>query len=69
MASVIFTINEQGFTERPDLNIYFYFNPNSELVPISKEELQNRFNDGVFEYILEKDPKIPGITEKGETKK
>lgn len=69
MASVIFTINEQGFIESPNQNIYFYFNPNSELVPISKEELQKRFNDGVFEYILEKDPKIPGITEKGETKK
>lgn len=69
MASAIFTLNEQGFQEKPDKNIYYYFNPNSKLISITKEELQNRFNDKVFEYILEKDPRIPGINEDGELKK
>lgn len=69
MASAIFTLNEQGFQEKPDQNIYYYFNPNSNLIPITKEELQNRFNDKVLEYILEKDPRIPGINEDGELKK
>ncbi|MBD9115096.1 hypothetical protein EGP95_04870 [bacterium] len=66
MASAIFTLNEQGFQEKPDQNIYYYFNPNSKLISITKEELQNRFNDKVLEYILEKDPRIPGIKENGE---
>ncbi len=52
MASAIFTLNEQGFQEKPNQNIYYYFNPNSKLISITKEELQNRFNDKVFEYIL-----------------
>lgn len=69
MASAIFTLNEQGFQEKPDKNIYYYFNPNSKLISITKEELQNRFNDKVFEYILEKDPRIPGIKENGELRK
>lgn len=69
MASAIFTLNEQGFQEKPNQNIYYYFNPNSKLISITKEELQNRFNDKVFEYILEKDPRIPGINENGELKK
>lgn len=69
MASAIFTLNEQGFQEKPDKNIYYYFNPNSKLISITKEELQNRFNDKVLEYILEKDPKIPGIKENGELRK
>ena len=69
MASAIFTLNEQGFQEKPNQNIYYYFNPNIKLISITKEELQNRFNDKVFEYILEKDPRIPGINEDGELRK
>lgn len=69
MASAIFTLNEQGFQEKPNQNIYYYFNPNSKLISITKEEIQNRFNDKVFEYILEKDPRIPGINEDGELRK
>lgn len=69
MPIAIFTLNEQGFQENPTQNIYYYYSPNSKLIMITREELQNRFNDKVFEYILEKDPRIPGINEDGELKK
>lgn len=69
MPIAIFTLNEQGFQENSTQNIYYYYSPNSKLIMITREELQNRFNDKVFEYILEKDPRIPGINEDGELKK
>lgn len=37
MASAIFTLNGQNFEENPEQNVYYYFNPNHELVPIAKE--------------------------------
>lgn len=69
MASAIFTINNQSFEENEEPNIYYYFNPNNELIPISKEEVQEKFNNGTFEYITKNDPKIPGIIENGGIKK
>lgn len=65
MASAIFTLNQTGFKENEEQNLYYYFEPNQELVLISKEELQKKFNDGLFEYIEKEDPRIPGIMEVG----
>lgn len=65
MASAIFTLNGQNFEENPEQNVYYYFNPNHELVPIAKEELQIKFNDGKLEYVEKDDPRIPGIIEHG----
>lgn len=65
MASAIFTLNGQNFEENPEQNVYYYFNPNHELVPIAKEELQTKFNDGKLEYVEKDDPRIPGIIEYG----
>lgn len=69
MASAIFTLNSQSFEENPEFNVYYYFNPNHALVPITKEELQTGFNDGKLEYVEKGDPRIPGIIENGGTKK
>mgnify|MGYP003292090056 CR=1 FL=1 len=69
MASAIFTLNAKSFEEHPAQNIYYYFNPNHELTPISKEELQEKFNDGKLEYVEKDDPRIPGIIESGGIKK
>lgn len=66
MASAIFVLNDQTFEDNPNQNIYYYFNPNHELVPITKEELQSRFDNGLLEYIEKDDPRIPGIIERGE---
>lgn len=62
MASAIITVNEDGFEDYPEKNKYFCFNPNFQLMELSKDEVQTRFNEGTFEYIYAKDPKIPGIT-------
>ena len=69
MASAIITLNRLSFEDKPDQNLYYYFNPNHELVQISVEDLQAKFNEGLFAYIAEDDPKIPGIIEKGGIKK
>ena len=69
MASAIFTLNGQSFEENPEQNVYYYFNPNHELIRITKEELQTRFNDGKVEYIEKDDPRIPGIIENGGMKR
>ena len=64
-ASAIIALNNQNFKDFPNQNIYYYFNSNQAFVPISREELQNNFNEGIFEYIENDSPKIPGIIEKG----
>ena len=69
MASAIFTLNQQDFKASPEQNVYYYFNPNNDLIPISKEELQAKFNDGLFQYVEKDDPRIPGIVEVGGIKK
>ena len=68
-ASAIFTLNPNSFEDTPEQTVYFYYNPNQELVLITKEELQARFDEGTFSYIEEKDPRIPGLTESGGIKK
>lgn len=69
MTSAIITLNPQSFENNPEQNIYYYFNPNHELIQISNEELQAKFNDGVLEYIEKDNPRIPGIVENGGIKK
>ena len=68
-ASAIITLNPNSFEDTPEQTVYFYYNPNQELVLITKEELQARFDEGTFSYIEEKDPRIPGLTESGGIKK
>ena len=68
MPTAIITLNKKSF-EEPENNIYYYYNPNDELMRISKEELQSKFDDKTFEYVANDDPKIPGIIESGEIKK
>ena len=67
--SAIFTLNKQSFESNSDQNIYYYYNPNADLVFISREELQAKFNNGLFEYVEKDDPRIPGIVEVGGIKK
>lgn len=61
MASAIFTLNSTDYNNDENNNVYYYFNPNKQLVLITKEELQAKFDDGIFEYVDVNDPKIPGI--------
>lgn len=61
MASLIISLNKDGFTCNKDENVYFYYNPNQELLSISLDDLESRFNVGTFDYIESSDKKIPGI--------
>ena len=61
MPSVIVALNKEGFKNNPDITVYFYYNPNKELVAVTSEELQSKFDEGTFEYVANDDPKIPGI--------
>lgn len=61
MASAIFTLNKQNVTQNKEQNLYYFYNPNSELSPISLDELEDSFSVGRFDYISTSDPKIPGL--------
>lgn len=61
MPSVIVALNKEGFKNNSNETVYFYYNPNKELIAVTSEDLQSRFNSGTFEYIANDDPKIPGI--------
>ena len=65
-ALAIFTINIDGFNNS-DENYYYCYYPNKELVPITKEDLQNKFKWKEFEYIQKHDPLIPGLNERIKT--
>lgn len=69
MACAIISVNKEGFETSPDQTVYYYYSPNNELIPISKEELQSKFNDEIFGYIENDDPRISGIVEVGGMKK
>lgn len=69
MASAVLTINEQNNVQNGFDNIYYFYNPNTQLIPVSLTELQEKFDDGTFEYGDVRDPRIPGIIEKGGIKR
>lgn len=61
MANLIISLNKDGFNCNKDENVYFYYNPNEELLSISLDDLESRFNVGTFDYIESSDKKISGI--------
>lgn len=61
MASLIIFLNKDGFNCNKDENVYFYYNPNEELLSIILDDLESRFNVGTFDYIESSDKKISGI--------
>lgn len=69
MACAIISVNKEGFEIAPDHTVYYYYSPNNELIPISREELQSKFNDEIFGYIENDNPKISGIVEAGGMKR
>lgn len=61
MTSLIISLYKDGFNCNKNENVYFYYNPNEELLSISLDDLESRFNVGTFDYIESSDKKIPGI--------
>lgn len=68
-ASAIFVLNGNSFETTPEQNVYYFYNPNNDIIQITQEELQKKFDEGLFDYVEKDDPRIPGIVEKGELKK
>lgn len=58
--SAIFALRTIGIEGKYKVN-YFYYRPNEQLIPMTREELIARFLENSMGYINEKDPKIPGI--------
>jgi hypothetical protein len=67
-ACAIIALNNAGFDKQPETTSYFYLSSRQELAPLTLDEIQAKLNNGTFEYIQRKDPRIPGatITEKQE---
>ena len=66
---IIFTLNFNGHLSKDGKNVYYYFSPNNELRLISKQELQEKFDNQELEYIGLNSPLVPDINEKNSTRK
>ena len=65
MAGSIISINEDGFPFFPEDTKYYYFTPGMEVQLMTLSEVQDRFDNCLFQYVTTNDPKIPGIIEGG----
>lgn len=67
-AGAVIAMNVSNFDDQPSETSYYYLSSNRELSSITLEDVKSRLNDGIFEYIERKDPKIPGTVEMAEEK-
>lgn len=67
-AGAVIAMNVSNFDDQPSETSYYYLSSNRELSSITLEDVKSRLNDGTFEYIERKDPKIPGTVEMAEEK-
>lgn len=67
-AGAVIAMNGSNFDDQPSETSYYYLSSNRELSSITLEGVKSRLNDGTFEYIERKDPKIPGTVEMAEEK-
>lgn len=66
-AYFIITINENGFSNEPDSNLYYVLSEGN-IISISKESLSNSFLSGKLKYIEDSNLVIPGLDNKGVSK-
>lgn len=67
-AGAVIAMNVSNFDDKSSETSYYYLSSNRELSYITLEDVKSRLNDGTFEYIERKDPKIPGTVEVAEEK-
>lgn len=67
-AGAVIAMNGSNFDDQSSETSYYYLSSNRELSSIALEDVKSRLNDGTFEYIERKDPKIPGTVEMAEEK-
>ncbi|MCM1370831.1 MAG: hypothetical protein NC181_02945 [Clostridium sp.] len=69
LPTAVLLLNNYSIKDKTDETNYYIYNPCANLESISLSDLQNLFNNGIFEYIQKDSPKIPGILERGGLKK
>lgn len=64
-SSAIIAINQTSLNNNPQDTLYYLYHPKISFSIIEFNELQNKFNEGTYSYIENKDIEIPGITQGG----
>ena len=60
-AGAVIAMNGGNLDDQPNETSYYYLSSDRELIPLTLEDIKTKFDNGTFEYIERKDPKIPGI--------
>ncbi|MDO4752636.1 MAG: hypothetical protein Q4A36_00115 [Candidatus Saccharibacteria bacterium] len=59
-AGAVIAMNGANLDERPNETSYYYLSSDRELTSLTLEDIKTKLDNGTFEYIERKDPKIPG---------
>ena len=65
-ASMIFYLNPKDYNEDSEENLYFIFLPGEPLRELTKKELTEKINGGIYQRVREEYPLIPGIEKEKE---
>jgi hypothetical protein len=57
----VFTLNTHNLYDYDMLNEYYYLDENNQLFKTSKEQIQEKFDSGEYDYIKSDDHNVPGI--------
>lgn len=64
-SSAVIAINQNSLTANPESTMYYIYHPKVSFKKISLAELQAKFNEGLYCYIENKDPEVPGVAQGG----
>lgn len=59
-AGAVIAMNESNLDDQPNETSYYYLSSDRELTSLTLEDIKTKLDNGTFEYIERKDPKIPG---------
>lgn len=67
-AGAVIAMSGSNLDNRDGNTSYYYLSSERELISLTLEDIKSKLDDGTFEYIERKDPKIPGTVEPDEGK-
>lgn len=67
-AGAVIAMSGSNLDNRDGNTSYYYLSSERELTSLTLEDIKSKLDDGTFEYIERKDPKIPGTVEPNEGK-
>ena len=59
-AGAVIAMNGSNLDDQPNETSYYYLSSDRELTSLTLEDIKTKLDNGTFEYIERKDPKIPG---------